>query len=118
MGQLGWDMQVLTLTLANDSKMRLDSLGLSVSDIDARVEALTASGMALGDAFDLAVIEAGEAKLELLGSAADTSAGKIQQLGAMWADATDAFKINFAEAVVDQLDSVTDAIGQNAPRCV
>ena len=33
----------------------------------------------------------------------------------MWADATDAFKINFAEAVVDQLDSVTDAIGQNAP---
>lgn len=114
-GQLGWDMQVLTLTLANDSKMRLDSLGLSVSDIDARVEALTASGMALGDAFDLAVIEAGEAKLALVGSAADTSAGKIQHLGAMWADATAAFKINFADAVVDQLDSVTDAIGKNAP---
>lgn len=114
-GQLGWDMQVLTLTLANDSTMRLDSLGLSVSSVTARMEELKASGMAAGDAFDLAVIEAGEQKLELLGSAADSSAGKIQVLKAQWEDATNAFKAEFAASVVDQLEAVTGAIQDNGP---
>lgn len=114
-GQLGWDMQVLTLTLANDSTMRLDSLGLSVENVTARMEELKASGMAAGDAFDLAVIEAGEKKLELLGSAADSSVGSIQKLTAMWANATDVFRMNFADGVVDQLNAVADAIGQNMP---
>lgn len=114
-GQLGWDMQVLTLTLANDSKMRLDALGLSVQDVTARMEDLKAAGVGADEAFDLAVIEAGEAKLELLGSAADSSAGKMKVLEAQWANVVDTFKQEFASGVVDQLENITGAIQGNAP---
>lgn len=114
-GQLGWDMQVLTLTLANDSMMRLDALGLSVEGVTAKMKALQATGLSKGEAFDLAVIEAGEEKLELLGSAADTSAGKIQQLSVMWQDAVTAFKLEFAEGVTAQLAAVSEAVQQAAP---
>lgn len=114
-GQLGWDMQVLTLTMANDSMLRLDALGLSMTDVKARMEDLKAAGVAADEAFDMAVIEEGEVKLELLGSAADTTAGKIQQLTAIWTNATDAFKTEFAEGVAAQLDVITNAAGDAAP---
>lgn len=114
-GQLGWDMQVLTLTMANDSMLRLDALGLSMTDVKERMEDLKAAGVAVDEAFDLAVIEAGEAKLEMLGSAADTTAGQIQQLTAIWTNATDAFKVEFAEGVASQLDVITNAAGNAGP---
>ena len=114
-GQLGWDMQVLTLTMANDSMLRLDALGLSMENVAEKAAALEAAGMSASEAFDLAVIEAGEEKLALLGSAAETSAGKMQQLAAMWGNAVDAFKVNFADAVTDQLSAITGAINANAP---
>lgn len=105
-GQLGWDMQVLTLTMANDSMLRLDALGLSMSDVKERMEALKAAGMEANEAFDLAVIEAGEAKLALLGSAADTSAGKIKQLTVGVQNAVDAFKQEFALNMADEIDDM------------
>ena len=74
-GKLGWDMQQVIMTFANDSKMRLDALGLSVTDIEERMKKFTDAGMAASEAFDLAVIEAGEDKLLLLGDAADSTAG-------------------------------------------
>ena len=114
-GQLGWDMQVLTLTMANDSMLRLDALGLSMTDVKERMEDLKAAGVAVDEAFDLAVIEAGEAKLEMLGSAADTTAGQIQQLTTIWTNATDAFKVEFAEGVASQLDVITNAAGNAGP---
>lgn len=92
-GQLGWDMQVLTLTMANDSMLRLDSLGLSMEKVKERMEELKAAGMEASEAFDLAVIEEGEAKLELLGSAAETSAGKMKRAEASVANYTDALKL-------------------------
>lgn len=114
-GQLGWDMQVLTLTMANDSMLRLDALGLSMTDVKNRMEELKAAGIAADEAFDLAVIEAGEAKLELMGSAADSTVGKIQQLTAIWENATAAFKIEFAESVADQLATVAGAAQDAGP---
>ena len=54
MGALNWDMQVLTLTLANNSMMRLDALGLAMEDIKTRSEALKEAGMNADEAFDLA----------------------------------------------------------------
>lgn len=80
--QLGWDMQQVILTFANNSKMRLDALGLSVEDVTKRAEALAETGMSMDQAFDMAVIEAGEEKLRLLGSAAETTAGQMQMLEA------------------------------------
>ena len=102
-GQLGWDMQTLTLTMANDSMLRLDALGLSMTDVKERLEALKAAGMDADKAFDLAVIEAGEAKIQLLGSAAETSAGKMQKATASIANLTDALKI--------QAVQIADTIG-------
>lgn len=82
-GELGWDMNQVILTFANNSKMRLDALGLSIEDVDARTQALVETGMNIDEAFDLAVLEAGEARLELLGSAADSTAGAMQRLKTM-----------------------------------
>lgn len=92
-GKLGWDMNVLTLTMANDSMLRLDSLGLSMTDVKERMQALRAEGMEMTDAFDLAVIEAGEAKVKLLGDAAETSAGKMQRAEVAIANYTDSLKL-------------------------
>ena len=105
-GQLGWDMQVLTLTMANDSMLRLDALGLSMTDVKERMEDLKAAGVSADEAFDLAVIEAGEAKLELMGSAADTTAGKLQVLTASVENVQNAFKMGFAEGFTEALDEV------------
>lgn len=77
---LGWDMQQVIMTFANNSALRLDSLGLSLADVKERAAALEAQGYSTDKAFDLAVIQAGQAKLELLGGAADTGAGAMQRL--------------------------------------
>ena len=111
-GKLGWDMQQVVLTMANNSKMRLDALGLSVEDVDARVAKLRETGMSLDEAFDLAVIEAGEAKIELLGDSSQTTAGKIKQLQAMVGNVQDAFAAAFSDQVVAQIDAIGDSTEQ------
>ena len=97
-GELGWDMQTLTLTLANQSKARLDSLGLSVGDVTKRVEKFKDAGVEAEQAFKLAVLEAGEERLELLGSAADTAAGDLKKLEATWGDLMDRIAQGASEA--------------------
>jgi hypothetical protein len=117
-GQLGWNMQQLTLTLANQSTMRLDALGLSVEEVTGRFKELKASGMAAQDAFQMAVIEAGEKKLELLGSAAETSAGKLQKFEAGWANSTNAMKIAAVQladniGLIESLSNVTSGLARS-----
>lgn len=114
-GKLGWDMNQVILTMANNSKMRLDALGLSIEDVDQRVAKLRESGMSLDEAFDLAVIEAGEAKIRLVGDAAETTAGKLEQIKTVWQNAVDTFKQNFADSVVGQIDRITDSIQKAGP---
>lgn len=88
--QLGWDMQQVIMTFANNSKMRLDSLGLSVSDVEERAKRLESQGYSMDEAFDLAVIEAGKAKLALLGSEADTTSGAMKRIAVVFEDAKNA----------------------------
>lgn len=116
-GTLGWDMQQVVLTLANNSTARLDSLGLSMEDVKNRAAALKEEGYNLDEAFDLAVLEAGEAKIALLGNAADTTAGKLQQMEVAIENASNKFKVAFAQGVaeglaagVDNADLLTDAM--------
>jgi hypothetical protein len=109
-GQLGWDMNQVTLTLANQSTMRLDALGLSVSDVEGRVDALKAAGMAADEAFKFAIIEAGEEKLNLLGDAADTAAGKLKILETNAKNFGDSFKRTFGENFVNNLNAAADGI--------
>src|SRR5690606_32853406 len=83
-GELGWNMNQVILTFANNSEMRLDALGLSISDVDERTKKFVASGYSIEDAFDMAVLEAGEARVRLLGSAADSTVGDIKRMAAAW----------------------------------
>lgn len=66
-GVLGWDMRQVVLTFANLSTMRLDALGLSVTDVETKAKELKESGMSAADAFKEAVILAGEARLDVGG---------------------------------------------------
>lgn len=66
-GTLGWDMQQVILTFVNLSTMRLDALGLSVDEVKAKQKELMAQGMSTAAAFKEAVIQAGEARLDVGG---------------------------------------------------
>lgn len=90
-GKLNWDMQVLGLTIANQSTARLDSLGLSIESVKSKIDGLTASGMSADDAFKWAIIEAGREKIGILGDVSETTAGKIQQLEASGQNLKDTF---------------------------
>src|SRR5690606_30129893 len=69
------------LTIANESFMRLDSLGLSVESVKNRVEELKAAGMDASDAFRQAVVEGMAGVVETIGDAAtagETSFARMQ----------------------------------------
>jgi hypothetical protein len=119
MGALNWDMQVLTLTLANNSMMRLDALGLAMEDIKERSAALKEAGMDADAAFDLAVIEAGEAKMRLLGDASESTSGRLQQLEVVAKNVSTTLKTEFARGVgegVGQLTGQVDLLGEAIER--
>lgn len=116
--ELGWNTSALARTMATDSKAGVTALGLSLDDVRAKTEAYTAAGVAASEAFDLAVIDAGEEKMAAYGSAVDSTADKIQQLTVMWQDAVDAFKVEFASGVGDQLDEIIDLVNQGGPDLV
>ena len=104
--ELGIDMQQAILTFANNSKMRLDSLGLSVTDVEERTDELVAAGQDFNSAFDQAVLEGLEARLELVDSAAGTTAGNIKAMETAITDANDEFKMNLAGEFADELNLV------------
>ena len=93
---LGLDMQQVILTFANNSKARLDALGLSVSGVTEKAAELEAQGFQ-GDAFDEAVLIGLEEKMTLLGDASETTAGQLQILESDWANLTNELKQGAAE---------------------
>lgn len=117
-GKLGWDMGTVILTMANNSTMRLDSLGLSIEDVTSKMDALKAAGMDADQAFDMAVIQAGEEKILLVGDAADSTAGKMQAFQVAIENAQNAFDEGLAVGVASGIDqigaSALDAAGDVA----
>jgi len=103
-GALGLDLDILALTLANDSVARLDSLGLSMENVRRTQKELSDQGFA-GDTFDEAVLIELEQKVTLYGDAAETTAG---QMKIMEAAATTLWQ-NFKQGVADS-DKVTASI--------
>ena len=81
-GTLGWDMQQVILTFANLSTMRLDALGLSVEGVKAKAKELEEQGLSTAEAFKEAVIQAGEAKLDI-GSVSEAEESLKQATAAM-----------------------------------
>lgn len=104
--QLGWDMNQVIMTFANNSRMRLDALGLSVQDVEQKAAALEKQGYSMDKAFDLAVIQAGKEKLQLLGSAADSDVGSIDRMEASIQNLSDAVKTRLAPVFGDAAEAI------------
>jgi len=105
--KLGWDMSTVILTFANQSTMRLDALGLSVTDVTARWNKFKKAGVEATQAFNLAVIEAGEAKIGLLGDQADSSVGSFQRLDAATKNLADSLKTQLAPQLANAAEAAT-----------
>lgn len=119
-GELDWNMNVLGTTITNQSMMRLDALGLSAGKVKARFEELKAEGIAVQEAFTMALLEAGEEQLEVIGSSADSTKGDVRRLTTAWTNMRNEVVTEFAEeADLEQLTedvstlatAVTDLIG-------
>ena len=98
-GALGWNMDQLTLTITNETTMRLDSLGLSLESVKGRYEALKAAGIDGQQAMTQAVIEAGEAMVNLQGHIGDTTLGAFQKMEASQANFFAMLKADLAEGM-------------------
>ena len=112
--QLGLNMQQVILTFANNSIMRLDALGLSVEDVTDRVKELDEAGID-GDTFDIAVLEALEDRLLLVGSAIEEDIGSIKRLEAAWIDLGNVFTEGsaggqFVDDTADDLRAITSIL--------
>ena len=66
-GQLGWNMQALIMEMNNMTGLRLDALGLQMDAVKAKAKELEAAGMSAKDAWAEAIIQAGEARLDVGG---------------------------------------------------
>jgi hypothetical protein len=89
---LGMDMNELVLTLANQTTMRFDQLGVSIDGFDARLAKLKDSGMDANAAFTEAFLQQAEAQMAKLGDASDTTAGKMKRVEATLKNVTDGLK--------------------------
>lgn len=108
-GGLNMDTNQLVLTLANQTTMRFDQLGVSVDGFDAKVKKLEDTGLSASDAFTEAFLQQAEQQLTLVGDAADTAGGKMAALEVKVANLGDAFKLKLvphAENLVTTLDVI------------
>ena len=100
-GTLGWDMQQVILTFANLSTMRLDALGLSVDEVKQKQKELMDQGMSTAAAFKEAVIQAGEARLDVGGVSESEQAFKQAE----------AAVVNFKNAVLESTIATLAQVG-------
>lgn len=114
-GKLGLDLQVLGLTIANQSTARLDSLGLSMETVNASVDAYVSAGYEKSEAFKMSVLDGLQARLALVGDTADTNLGAFMRLEAAAENLTNKFKVLATNALlpaVENAASLTDQLGQ------
>ena len=112
-GALGMNMNQLVLTLANQTTMRFDQLGMSVDGFDAKVEKLKKTGMSASDAFQEAFLQQAEEQLGRIGDIADTSAGKLQRVESAFKNISDSIKENLAQAALSaesEMSTLVDSI--------
>ena len=94
-------VDAFSLLLANQSKERLDTFGISSAKVRARIQELTKAGYDLEQAFKLAVLEEGRKSLDILGDTSQLTATKIAKVEAAFSD----LKTGLAVASVEMLDS-------------
>jgi hypothetical protein len=111
-GALNMNMNQLVLTLANQTTMRFDQLGVAVEGFDERLKALKASGMDANAAFQEAFLQQAEAQIGKVGNAADASIGDFMKMEAAFKNLGDAIKNDFAQSVEGVIPLMTQlAVG-------
>jgi len=98
-GALNMDMNQLVLTLANQTTMRFDQLGVSVDGFKEKVKALEDAGLSANDAFTEAFLQQAEEQVRKVGNAADASIGGFMQMEAAIKNLGDAIKNDFADSM-------------------
>lgn len=81
-GALDMNMNQLALTLANETTMRFDQLGVGIDGFDEKLQKLKDTGMSTSDAFKEAFLQQAERQIEKVGHIADTAAGKWERMNA------------------------------------
>jgi hypothetical protein len=105
---LGMDMNQLVLTLANQTTMRFDQLGVAVVGFDDKVKTLKETGMDANDAFTEAFLQQAEEQLKKVGNAADTAAGSFMKLEANSKNMTDKLKSDAAKIAGPVVSALVD----------
>ena len=99
MTALGMDTGELTLALANQSKRRLDQLGLSLSKFNEIEDRLKGTGMTKEERFKEAFLQTAEQTVMLTGNRADTAAGTYARTEAELQNIKDAAKVQTMRAI-------------------
>jgi len=113
-GALNMDMNQLVLTLANQTTMRFDQLGVSVDGFKEKVKALEDAGLSANDAFKEAFLQQAEEQVRKVGSATDSSIGSFMQFEASIQNTATAIKSALIPAINEALPFLTgisDALG-------
>lgn len=85
-GALDMNMNQLALTLANQTTMRFDQLGVSIDGFDEKLSKLKATGMDTNQAFKEAFLLQAEEQIAKVGHVADTAAGSFEKLHSSFSD--------------------------------
>lgn len=115
-GALNMNMNQLVLTLANQTTMRFDQLGVAVEGFDARLQALKATGMDTNAAFKEAFLQQAEAQIGKVGNAADSTAGDFMRLEAALKNLGNAVKTELSEGLAPAIKESADLFTLYAER--
>lgn len=103
---LGMDTGELTLALANQSKRRLDQLGLSLTTFNRIEDELKKKGYTKTAAFTEAFMLTAEQTIATTGNMADSNLGSFQRLEAAGANLLDATKVATAQKLAPIAEDV------------
>ena len=98
-GALNMNMNQLVLTLANQTTMRFDQLGVSVDGFKEKVKALEDAGLSANDAFKEAFLQQAEEQVRKVGNATDSAVGSFMQLEASFTNFSNALKVGTSNAI-------------------
>ena len=115
-GALNMNMNQLVLTLANQTTMRFDQLGVAVEGFDERLQALKATGMDTNAAFKEAFLQQAEAQIGKVGNAADSTAGDFMRLEAALKNLGNAAKTELSEGLAPAIKESADLFSIYAER--
>lgn len=116
MTALGMDTGELTLALANQSKRRLDQLGLSLTKFNEIESRLKDTGLTKEQAFKEAFMQTAEQTVMVTGNRADSGMGDMLRFEAEMANTWDQMKQMFVQStpMLFGNQSISDTMGQVA----